>query len=137
MPKQVIKYAAVIIHEGKYLIAKQLDSDTWINVGGKPQGDESPEQCLQREIMEELSVKVISQPVLYLESPFTPAVSDPNIQVKIIWYKLEIEGEPVASSEIGEIHWLTKSEAETDALKLSPQIKEFLIPKLVADGFLN
>ncbi len=135
MPKQIIKYAAVILRDGKYLIAKPADSDTWINVGGKPEDDETPEECLKREVMEELSVNVVSEPQLYLESPFTPAVSDPNIQVKITWYRLEIEGEPIASSEIGEIHWLAKSEIET--LKLSPQIKEFLIPKLLGDGLLH
>lgn len=133
--KQIIKFAAVIIRDGKYLIAKPQDSDTWINVGGKPEGDETPEECLKREIMEELSVNVVSQPELYLESPFTPAVSDPNIQVKIIWYRLNIEGEPVASSEIGEIHWLAKN--ETEELQLSPQIKEFLIPKLAKDNLLT
>lgn len=54
--------AAVIRRDGKYLIAKREKNDTfgglWEFPGGKIESGESPEECLKRELKEELDIEV-------------------------------------------------------------------------------
>ncbi len=52
--------AAVIVHDNKILIAKRSSTDKlahkWEFPGGKIEQGESPEECLQRELHEELGI---------------------------------------------------------------------------------
>lgn len=54
--------AAVLIKEGKCLIAKRRTGDAleqlWEFPGGKVEEGETPQECLQREIREELQIEV-------------------------------------------------------------------------------
>jgi 8-oxo-dGTP pyrophosphatase MutT (NUDIX family) len=134
----IIKYAAVIINpENQYLIVRDSDQTHWKNVGGQPLEGETPEECLRREVQEELSVKVMGTPEYYFSCPITPTVSDPTRTVQIILYRVAIEGEPKPSSEIGEIHWLSKEEFFGKKFNLTPQIEELIVPRLVADGVIE
>lgn len=55
--------AAVLIKEGKCLIAKRRTGDAleqlWEFPGGKVEAGETPQACLQREIREELQIEVV------------------------------------------------------------------------------
>lgn len=52
--------AAIIVHKGEILIAQRHMDDRlagmWEFPGGKIEADETPEQCLQRELREELEM---------------------------------------------------------------------------------
>ncbi len=66
---QVIEVAAGLIHrDGRYLIARRKPgvhlAGFWEFPGGKREMGESLTECLQRELFEELSVR-INQPILY------------------------------------------------------------------------
>jgi len=54
--------AAVLIHNGKILIAKRLNSDSlagkWEFPGGSVEPSESPEECLKREMKEEFNIAI-------------------------------------------------------------------------------
>ncbi|MBO8137274.1 MAG: (deoxy)nucleoside triphosphate pyrophosphohydrolase [Desulfotomaculum sp.] len=54
--------AAIIIKDGLVLIAKRKEGEKlagkWEFPGGKIEDGESPEECLQREIMEELQINI-------------------------------------------------------------------------------
>lgn len=134
LPKNMIaditKYAALIRNEkGEILFARKYGKTTWLNVGGRIEKGETPIECLKREIKEELSsdIKPKKKYVRILETPATPALDDPNKTVQIIWYEIELENEPIASSEIEEIKWIDINNVDVE---ISPQIKEFLIPFL-------
>lgn len=53
--------AAVIVMNGKVLLAKRSRNDPlrhkWEFPGGKIEGDETPEECLRRELNEELGIE--------------------------------------------------------------------------------
>ncbi|MGI6038030.1 MAG: (deoxy)nucleoside triphosphate pyrophosphohydrolase [Limnochordia bacterium] len=53
---------AIIVHRGKILIGQRKETDSvplkWEFPGGKIEEGETPQECLQREIWEELSLKV-------------------------------------------------------------------------------
>jgi 8-oxo-dGTP pyrophosphatase MutT (NUDIX family) len=134
----IIKYAAVIIdNQGRYLIVKDKEDNFWKNVGGKQLPAESPEDCLKREIEEELNVQVSKTPEYYFSCPTTPTASDPTKTVQIILYKVDIIGTPIPTSEVGNIHWLTKGEVHQRKLNLTQQIRDYIVPKLLEDNLLK
>ncbi|MBP2698892.1 (deoxy)nucleoside triphosphate pyrophosphohydrolase [Photobacterium lucens] len=63
--KRIVVVAGVIEKEGKYLLAQRLDSASqgglWEFPGGKIEANESPEQALERELMEELAITIKTQ----------------------------------------------------------------------------
>ncbi|WP_305416595.1 (deoxy)nucleoside triphosphate pyrophosphohydrolase [Photobacterium leiognathi] len=63
--KKIVVVAGVIEKEGKYLLAQRLDSASqgglWEFPGGKIEVNESPEQALERELMEELAITTKTQ----------------------------------------------------------------------------
>jgi len=69
--------------------------------------------------------------------PPTPAMSDPGKTVQIVLYRVEIVGSPTPSSEVGELHWLTKQEFNEKKFSLSPQIEEYMAPRLIVDNLLQ
>lgn len=132
MKPDITKCAAVIIREGKYLILKDDKDSFWKNVGGKIERDESPEECLKREVQEELGVKVIGEPEYYFSTPITETESGPKRTLVIHLYKAEIGKEPTAA--IGsEIHWLSKVEFENGEIVLASQIEDYILPRLIED----
>jgi 8-oxo-dGTP diphosphatase len=52
--------AAIIVDKGKVLIGRRKEGDSmahkWEFPGGKPEAGETPEECLKRELFEELGV---------------------------------------------------------------------------------
>ncbi|EAZ80549.1 (deoxy)nucleoside triphosphate pyrophosphohydrolase [Algoriphagus machipongonensis] len=60
--KTIAVTCAIIIHNGKILITKRSDkmdlAGFWEFPGGKVEPDELAEECLKREILEELHIKV-------------------------------------------------------------------------------
>ncbi len=60
--------AALIVHEGRYLLTQRRAGvhlgGFWEFPGGKKESDESLEDCLRRELREELDIE-IAQPVLF------------------------------------------------------------------------
>lgn len=63
MVNPILVTAAIIEKDGKYLITQRLQDakalpNLWEFPGGKVDGNESPENCLEREILEELVIKI-------------------------------------------------------------------------------
>jgi len=61
--KELHVAAAILIHESKILIARRAPHKTlgglWEFPGGKIEGEETAEDCLKREILEELSIEIV------------------------------------------------------------------------------
>lgn len=132
MSADIIKYAGLVQNEkGEVLFARKHGSPTWINIGGRQQGDETPIECLRSEMREELGCEVAEDPIPteFLRTPPTPALDDPGKTVQIIWYRLQLIGTPTARDEIDEVKWVDPSNPD---VPLSPQILEYLIPALTA-----
>ncbi|GAB4269605.1 MAG: hypothetical protein Kow0029_05720 [Candidatus Rifleibacteriota bacterium] len=61
MMKKIDVAAAVIVHEGKVLLARRTGGhlhNLWEFPGGKIEGNETPAQAAERELLEELDIRI-------------------------------------------------------------------------------
>ena len=98
--------------DNKYLmlhrIKKQNDAnhDKWIGVGGKFEANETPQECLLREVYEETSLTLIS----YSLRGIVTFISDEwETEYMFLFTASEYEGE-VSDCNEGELHWIDKKE---------------------------
>lgn len=109
--------AGVLEREGKILVAKRKRGSHleghWELPGGKLEPDESPEECLRRELAEEIGVLV--RPGEILEVVFHRY---PEKSVLLLFYRCDLlEGEP-RPIECDELRWV--SLADLPALDWAP-----------------
>jgi 8-oxo-dGTP diphosphatase len=107
---KVIEVAAGLIHhEGRYLIAKRKTgvhlAGFWEFPGGKREPGESLEECLQRELFEELSVR-IDWPVPYR------IVRHDYVEktVELHFFRCRIEEGQAAPIDCAEVRWVLPGE---------------------------
>lgn len=130
--------------DGKYLMLHRtvkkndVNKDKWIGVGGHFEADESPEECILREVKEETGYTLTS----YRFCGIVTFVSGNGVTEYMHLFTADgFEGEPIACDE-GELEWvdIDKIEAlhiwEGDKifLRLLAEKVPFFSLKLVYDG---
>ncbi len=133
-----------IERDGRYLMlhrtVKENDvtGDNWIGVGGHFEADESPEECLLREVKEETGYTLTS----YRYRGIVTFVSGGGVTEYMSLFTADgFEGEPVPCDE-GELEWVEIDEIpkldiwEGDKIffRLLKESDEFFSLKLVYDG---
>jgi 8-oxo-dGTP pyrophosphatase MutT (NUDIX family) len=103
----------VLIRDGNVILLRN-ERDEWELPGGKLELSESPEQCLTREIAEELQLAI--EPETILDSWVYTIV--PGVDILVIAYGCveSSQDEAVLSDEHKELRWFPL--AETDALRM-------------------
>ena len=126
-----------IEQDGNYLMLhrtkKENDQshDKWLGVGGKFDKDESPDECILREVKEETGLTLTS----YQLRGVMTFVSDIwETEYMFIYTADEFEGELAECSE-GDLQWIKKTEVMN--LKLWEGDKIFLKKLIDGDGFLD
>ena len=103
--------AALIFHKGKLLITQRRKNShlggLWEFPGGKREANESFEDCLAREIREELGIKIF---VGKLFEEITHAYPEKSIHLKFFICE-SISGEPKAL-DCAAIQWISKNELD-------------------------
>ncbi|MBW6480214.1 MAG: (deoxy)nucleoside triphosphate pyrophosphohydrolase [Bacteroidales bacterium] len=111
MPERTIipVTCAIIVHEGKVLIAQRnsraSNAHQWEFPGGKQEEGESAEECLIREIKEELSIGIMITGKL---DPVTHHYPDKSI--RLIPFICSYKGGPVHPEEHKKILWVKPGE---------------------------
>ena len=127
----------IITCNGKLLLERRVDSDTWGLVGGGCKKWEEPVQAMAREVYEELGIRVpqsrFRKLKVYGEPGRIAAFKDGSTwRMVIVMFELEFEQEPVIriSSESKEARFFTKEE-----------VRQLQIPvthsDIVEEWFLN
>lgn len=126
-----------IEQDGNYLMLhrtkKENDQshDKWLGVGGKFEKDESPDECILREVKEETGLTLTS----YQLRGVMTFVSDIwETEYMFIYTADRFEGELTKCSE-GDLQWIKKTEVMN--LKLWEGDKIFLKKLIDGDGFFT
>lgn len=133
-----------IEQDGKYLMLHRtvkkddVNKDKWIGVGGHFEADESPEECLLREVYEETGYALTS----YRYRGLVTFVSGTGVTEYMSLFTADgYTGEPIPCDE-GELEWVDKREIqnlniwEGDKIffRLLEERETFFSLKLVYDG---
>lgn len=105
------KVAWLYLCEKRILCTRTCGEETYYLPGGKREGNETDAQTLEREVREELSVKIVMDSVRFAALFEAPAHGRPvGTTVRMSCYFAEYTGELAAASEIEEIAWLTSAD---------------------------
>lgn len=133
-----------IERDGKYLMLHRtvkkndVNEGKWIGVGGHFEADESPEECLFREVKEETGYTLTS----YRFRGIVTFISGNGVTEYMSLFTADgFEGEPIPCDE-GELAWIEKEkiwdlnlwEGDIIFLHLLEETREFFSLKLVYDG---
>ena len=103
--------AAVIKRGGKVLIARRMKGDSfeglWEFPGGKIEAGESPEECLRRELLEELGVE-IEAPEFLCSVPFETS----GLSIELMAFRASLVAGEARSHEHDEVRWVEPERLE-------------------------
>lgn len=109
----------ILTWDGRLLLERRRDSDTWGLVGGGVKKWETPEQAMVREIWEELGLRIrperLRKRKVYGEPGRIAAFQDGSVwRMVIVVYELELDTEPAIriSAESKEARFFTKDEVK-------------------------
>jgi 8-oxo-dGTP diphosphatase len=126
------RIAGIIIHSDKVLMQLGKGYKELWTPGGKVDGNETDEECLRRELQEELGIEILDFKFFkeYLTEDFYTG------KYKIIEriYLIKINGEPKPNAEIESIVWLTKDDYLNKKFPMIPHTEKDLIPDLISEG---
>ncbi len=128
---------AIITCDGKLLLEKRRDSDTWGLVGGGVKKHETEEQGITREIYEELGLRIprekLKKLAVYGEPGRIAAYQDGSIwRMVIVVFGLELERIPdmTISAESRDLRFFTKEELKQIEIVITHS-------DIVSDWFIN
>ena len=109
----------IIVWDGKLLLERRRDSNTWGLVGGGCKKWEEPAQAMSREVWEELGLRIkperFQKMKVYGEPGRIAAYRDGSVwRMVIVVYKLELDEKPSIriSNESREARFFTKDEVK-------------------------
>jgi 8-oxo-dGTP pyrophosphatase MutT (NUDIX family) len=105
-----ISVKAVLVDGGRACLLLN-DRDQWELPGGRLERGESPEDCLRREVLEELGLEAEVERLVDARA-FEPA---PGKEVFVLVYRCRraAPGDPVISAEHREVGWFSLAEMES------------------------
>lgn len=101
------KAGGVLIKDRHFLVTKSFGKDIFVAPGGKLEQGESGVQALERELMEELNIKIDTNKIELIGTFYAEAAGQDGVTLEMQVFRINnYEGEIVASSEIEEIKWI-------------------------------
>lgn len=127
----------ILTCQGKLLLEKRRDSDTWGLVGGGVKNYEEPIDAIAREIKEELGIRIpkdrFSKLAVYGEPGRIAAYCDGSVwRMVVVVFALELEQEPqiTLSAESRDMRFFSKEELRDLPIVITHS-------DIVEDWFLN
>ena len=122
--KQITVAAGIVLNaKQQLLLVRKHNTRFFMQVGGKLESDEAPEQCILREIAEEIGCQAkIVQAVGRFE---TAAANEPDHLLVSHVFQVELDSAPQIAAEIAELKWIDLDDQTTP---LAPLTREIVLP---------
>ncbi len=122
--KQITVAAGIVLNaKQQLLLVRKHNTRFFMQVGGKLEPDEAPEQCILREIAEEIGCQAkIVQAVGRFE---TAAANEPDHLLVSHVFQVELDSAPQIAAEIAELKWIDLDDQTTP---LAPLTREIVLP---------
>ncbi len=122
--------AAILVHEGRILIARRPDGDRlagyWEFPGGKLEDGESPRVCLQRELYEEFGIRTrIGAFFDQTEYRYD------HMAVRLLVFRAELESGDLKPTVHDAVRWVTPQ--QMDRYRFAPADRP-IVTRLQTDG---
>lgn len=131
----IFKIGAIILRGKQLLVVKKTTKDNrveYIIPGGRPEGAETQRETLERELREELQVKLVAMDHF---GSFDEIAVFENIPIHMEVFAVEIDGTPRPDSEIKEYLWIDR-DYEREGIKLGTVLGRYVVPGLVGRGLM-
>jgi len=122
------RVAAIIIRNSKLLMLKGKGYEELWTPGGKIKKGESEEDCLKRELKEEIRAKLTK---LKFFGEYSGKSFYHEYITKNRVYIVSIEGKIKPGAEIERVIWLTKNDFEKHKFPMIPMTENEIIPDLI------
>lgn len=120
------------VRDGRVLLCRKKHTTALLILpGGVMEAGETAEECLRREVREELG-EVGLDGVEFL-GEYESAAAVPGKTIRLQLYGGVLRGEPAAASEIRELVWFGSGD---DPAALAPSLREVVFPDLRRRGLL-
>jgi len=123
------RVAGILIKDGKLLMVKGRKCPELWTPGGTLESGETDEQCLRRELKEEISVEL--KDMKFFKEYTGKSFYVPNKVVTQHIYIISVKGAPKPDSEIDELIWLSREEFKIKKYPMIPITEEEIIPDLI------
>ncbi|MEK6959842.1 MAG: NUDIX domain-containing protein [Nanoarchaeota archaeon] len=132
--EEIHKIVAIVIQDNKFFMVRKVGRDIWTNLGGKPEGNETEEQALVREIREEIHCDAT---VIKKLGDFKAPAAFDNAIVKLSSYLVELNGEiKLDDPELEECKFIPKNYKDI-GIKMPVSIEEQILPFLIQNKYLD
>ena len=124
------KVGGIVIKDKKVLVVRKKTKENFLEFiipGGKRDSGETDLETLQREMQEEVNLKIIKTE--YLGEYRDIAIFE-NIPIAMKVYLCEVEGEINVQNEIKEFCWIDKNYKEK-GIKVGSILEKFVLPQLI------
>jgi 8-oxo-dGTP pyrophosphatase MutT (NUDIX family) len=106
------RIAGIIIKNKKLLLLKGKEYEFLWTPGGKKEDKESDEECMARELKEELNVSL--QEMSFFKEYHKKGFFDPSINVTERVYFIKIKGNIKTGAEIKKVVWIKKTDYKNE-----------------------
>jgi len=126
--RPVIRIVAALVQDEarRVLLVRKKGTHAFMQPGGKLRHSESHLAALERELGEELSCSLRPGSSTFLGTFTAPAANESGWLVEAALYRVELDGEISAASEIDEVVWLDPH--SSDQIELAPLTRDNVLP---------
>ncbi|WP_210651476.1 NUDIX domain-containing protein [Nocardioides sp. SYSU D00065] len=125
--RHIVVAAVALVRDGHVLTVRKQGTTRFMLVGGKLEPGESALEAALRETYEEVGLRVESATLL--GEFLSAAANEPGHTLHSTVFRVESDGEPVASGEIAEVRWTPLRDHPDD---LAPMLEIHVLPALRA-----
>ncbi len=132
--KVIHKIAAIVMQDNKLFMVRKVGKDIWTTLGGKIEAGETEEQCLLREIKEEINCDAN---IIKKLGDFEDKAVFEEATIKLSAYLVELNGKiNLVDPELEECGFFGK-EYKKEGIKFSSLFENQIIPVCTTIGLVS